>query len=42
MALATSVISARVGRGLVIIDSSIWVAVTTTLPAEYTLRMIIF
>ena len=31
-ALATSVISARVGVGLVIIDSSIWVAVMTILP----------
>ena len=31
-ALATSVISARVGRGLVIMLSSIWVAVITCLP----------
>ena len=34
MALATSVISARVGRGLLTIESSIWVAVTTTLPLD--------
>jgi hypothetical protein len=32
MALATSLASARVGRGLVTIDSSICVAVTTGLP----------
>ena len=32
-ALATSVISARVGVGLVIIDSSIWVAVMTIFPS---------
>ena len=32
MALATSVASARVGRRLVIIDSSIWVAVMTGFP----------
>ena len=32
-ALATSLISARVGRGLRIMESSIWVAVTTFLPA---------
>jgi hypothetical protein len=31
-ALATSVASARVGRGFLIIDSSIWVAVITGLP----------
>ena len=31
-ALATSVISARVGRGFVIMLSSIWVAVMTCLP----------
>jgi hypothetical protein len=33
MALATSVISARVGRGLRTMDSSICVAVMTRLPA---------
>ena len=33
MALATSLASARVGRGLTIMDSSIWVAVTTGFPA---------
>ena len=33
MALATSVISARVGRGFSIMESSIWVAVITGLPA---------
>ena len=33
MALATSVISARVGRGLTIMESSIWVAVMQILPA---------
>ena len=33
-ALATSVASARVGRGFLIIDSSICVAVITGLPAE--------
>ena len=33
-ALATSVISARVGNGFVIIDSSIWVATMTGLPSE--------
>ena len=33
-ALATSVTSARVGRGLVVIDSSISVAVTEIRPAE--------
>eukprot|EP00966_Prymnesium_polylepis_P074257 1723337-Prymnesium_polylepis.2 len=32
-ALATSVISARVGNGLTIIDSSIWVAQMTNFPA---------
>ncbi len=32
MALATSVISARVGRGCSIMESSIWVAVMTGLP----------
>mmetsp|Transcript_27663 Transcript_27663/g.65875 ORF Transcript_27663/g.65875 Transcript_27663/m.65875 type:complete len:222 (+) Transcript_27663:788-1453(+) len=41
-ALATSVTSARVGRGLTTIDSSIWVAVMTGLPAMLHLRMIIF
>ena len=34
MALATSVDSARVGRRLVVMDSSIWVAVMTGLPAR--------
>ena len=34
MAVATSDTSARVGTGLVIIDSSIWVATTTGLPAR--------
>ena len=33
-ALATSVASARVGRGFLIIESSIWVAVMTGLPAK--------
>lgn len=33
IAVPTSVTSARVGRGLVIIDSSIWVAQMTGLPA---------
>jgi len=32
MALATSVLSARVGTGNSIMDSSLWVAVITTLP----------
>mmetsp|Transcript_7220 Transcript_7220/g.15621 ORF Transcript_7220/g.15621 Transcript_7220/m.15621 type:complete len:219 (-) Transcript_7220:659-1315(-) len=41
-ALATSVVSARVGRGLTIMLSSIWVAVTTGLPATLHLLMIIF
>mmetsp|Transcript_16021 Transcript_16021/g.47544 ORF Transcript_16021/g.47544 Transcript_16021/m.47544 type:complete len:378 (-) Transcript_16021:455-1588(-) len=41
-ALATSVISARVGRGLLIIDSSICVAVTMNLPAMLALVIIIF
>mmetsp|Transcript_229 Transcript_229/g.462 ORF Transcript_229/g.462 Transcript_229/m.462 type:complete len:213 (+) Transcript_229:1433-2071(+) len=41
-ALATSVASARVGRGLLIIDSSICVAVMTGLPATLHLRIIIF
>ena len=34
-ALATSVASARVGRGLATIDCSIWVAVMTTFPASF-------
>src|SRR3954453_14668842 len=34
IAVATSETSARVGTGLVIIDSSIWVATTTGLPAR--------
>ena len=34
MALATSVISARVGRGFSTMESSIWVAVMTGLPAS--------
>ena len=34
MAFATSEISARVGRGLTIMLSSIWVAVTMGLPKE--------
>ena len=33
-ALATSVASARVGRGAPVMDSSIWVAVMTNLPAS--------
>mmetsp|Transcript_4733 Transcript_4733/g.8099 ORF Transcript_4733/g.8099 Transcript_4733/m.8099 type:complete len:224 (+) Transcript_4733:618-1289(+) len=41
-ALATSVASARVGRGLQHIDSSICVAVMTGLPARLHLRMICF
>jgi len=41
-ALATSLHSARVGRALVIMDSSIWVAVMTGLPARLALRTIIF
>ena len=41
-ALATSVISARAGHGLVIIDSSICVAVMTNLPASWHLLTIIF
>ena len=39
IALATSVVSARVGLGWIIIESSIWVAVITTLPASYTFSM---
>mmetsp|Transcript_27782 Transcript_27782/g.64055 ORF Transcript_27782/g.64055 Transcript_27782/m.64055 type:complete len:231 (-) Transcript_27782:402-1094(-) len=42
IALATSVTSARVGRGLEIIDSSICVAVMTGLPALLHLEIIIF
>ena len=42
IALATSLASARVGRGLRIIESSIWVAVTTGLPRTLHLAMIIF
>jgi hypothetical protein len=41
-ALATSEHSARVGRGFVIMDSSICVAVTTGLPAKLASRIIIF
>ena len=42
MALATSVASARVGRRLVVMDSSICVAVMTGLPALLALAMICF
>ena len=42
MAVATSDTSARVGTGLVIIDSSIWVATTTGLPAPRDARVICF
>ena len=38
MALATSVDSARVGRRLETMDSSIWVAVMTGLPAMFALK----
>ena len=41
-ALATSDVSARVGRGLLIIESSICVAVTTGLPAMLHFEIIIF
>jgi hypothetical protein len=41
-ALATSVASARVGRGLLLIDSSICVAVMTGLPAWLHCWIIIF
>ena len=41
-AVATSEASARVGAGLRIIDSSIWVATTTGLPARRAARMIRF
>src|SRR5439155_1004706 len=42
MALATSLASARVGRGLVRIESSMSVAVTTGLPAARAVRISIF
>ena len=42
IAVATSDTSARVGTGLVIIDSSIWVATTTGLPVRRALRVICF
>ena len=42
IALATSVASARVGSGWVIIDSSIWVAVMTSLPASPARRITSF
>ena len=42
IALATSDASARVGRGWSIIDSSIWVAVITTLPAALAISMMRF
>ena len=42
MALATSVVSARVGRGFFIIESSIWVAVMTWSPALYPLWISFF
>ena len=41
-AFATSDASARVGRGLEVIDSSIWVAQITGLPAMLHLAIIIF
>mmetsp|Transcript_46230 Transcript_46230/g.104173 ORF Transcript_46230/g.104173 Transcript_46230/m.104173 type:complete len:315 (+) Transcript_46230:431-1375(+) len=41
-AFATSLASARVGRGLLVIDSSIWVAQITGLPAMLHLAIIIF
>jgi hypothetical protein len=41
-AVATSETSARVGTGAVIIDSSIWVATTTGLPARRAARVICF
>ena len=41
-AVATSETSARVGVGAVIIDSSIWVATTTGLPARRAARVICF
>src|ERR1700674_2799660 len=42
IAVATSDTSARVGTGLVIMDSSIWVATTTGLPARRDSRVICF
>ena len=42
MALATSLASARVGSACSTIDSSIWVAVITGLPASRQRRMICF
>ena len=42
MAFATSPTSARVGRGLRIIESSIWVAVITGFDARFDARMISF
>ena len=42
IALAMSVTSARVGRGLTIIDSSIWVAVMTGLPTRFAHLIISF
>ena len=42
MALATSDVSARVGRGAWTIDSSIWVAVITGFPCRLASRMIFF
>ena len=39
IALATSVASARVGRGFSVMDSSIWVAVMTGLPRRLARRM---
>ena len=41
-AVATSETSARVGTGVVIIDSSIWVAMTTGLPRRRARRVIVF
>mmetsp|Transcript_1245 Transcript_1245/g.4884 ORF Transcript_1245/g.4884 Transcript_1245/m.4884 type:complete len:235 (+) Transcript_1245:785-1489(+) len=41
-ALATSAASARVGRGFLIMDSSIWVAVMAVLPAWLQAAIIIF
>ena len=42
IALATSVTSARVGRGFHTIERNIWVAVMTGLPRRLALLMIIF
>jgi len=39
MALATSLTSARVGRGQLTIESSIWVAVITGMPSALHLRI---